>query len=86
MRLASTLNYINTKLQATFGGSFLKQDNVTFAHKQVVNIYIAYEKNMWSFNIGNDFGLRTSLFGDLKLTNLILATALHLIHVDIFRY
>ena len=36
------LNYIKTKLRVEFGGSYLKQDKVTFAHKQVVNVYIVY--------------------------------------------
>ena len=34
----------------------------------MVNIYIVYEINLWSFNVGKDFALRYSLFGAVKLT------------------
>ena len=55
------LNYINTKLQIKFDESCLKEDKVKFTNKQVVNIYILYEKNLWSFNVGKDFTLGNSL-------------------------
>lgn len=37
------LNYVNTKIQESLYGNFLKQDKVT--QKKVVNIYIAYKIN-----------------------------------------
>ena len=36
--------------------SCLKQDKITFTHRKAVNIYIAYEINLWSFTRG-DFTL-----------------------------
>ena len=66
--LAPAVNYINTERQVKFDRSCLKQDKVTFTHKQVVNIYIIYEIKLWQFNVGKDFELKDSLFGAVKLT------------------
>ena len=33
-----------------------------------VNLYIAYELNVWSYDLDTDFTLKNSLFGDGKLT------------------
>ena len=64
------MNYISTNPQVVkFDGSCLKQDNVTFTHKQVVSIYIVYEINLWPFNVGKDFAVRNSLFGAVKLAD-----------------
>ena len=41
--LDCALNSIGTKSWVKFDGSCLKQDKVTFTHKQVVNICIIYE-------------------------------------------
>ena len=46
----------------------LKQDNVTFTQKQVVDVYIVYGINLWPFNVCRDFALGSSLFGAVKLT------------------
>ena len=32
-----------------------------------MNIYIFYETNLWQFNVGKNFALRSSLFGAVKL-------------------
>ena len=58
----------NTKIWVKFDGSCLKHKKVTFTQKQVANIYIAYEINLWQFNFGEDFALGNSSFGDAKLT------------------
>ena len=34
----------------------------------MLNIYIAYETNPWSFTVGKDFAFTTFLFGAVKLT------------------
>ena len=34
----------------------------------MVNIYIVYEINLWTFAIGNGFKLENSLFGAFQLT------------------
>ena len=44
-------------------GSCLKQEKVTFTHKKVSNIYIAYEINLQLFIHGRNFALENSLFG-----------------------
>ena len=36
---------------------------MTFTHKKVSNIYIAYEINLWLFTRGRNFALGNSLFG-----------------------
>ena len=36
-----------TKLQVKFDGSCLNQEKVTFNHKNIVNMCIAYEINFW---------------------------------------
>ena len=42
-RLNPQLSYLGTKTRLQFRGSCLKQDEITFNHKKVVNIYIIYE-------------------------------------------
>ena len=44
--------------------NYLKQEKVTFAHKQVVNIYTEI---LWPFTVGQDFTLGNSLFGAFKV-------------------
>ena len=67
--LFSSLNHIGFRTRINFDGQCLKQnDKVTFNHKPVVNIYIAYEINLWSFKQSADFTLVNSLFGAVKLT------------------
>ena len=36
------LNCINVKIRIKFDGSCLKQEKVTFNHKTILNLYIAY--------------------------------------------
>ena len=55
-------SYVSTKIQIKLDGSCLKQDKITFTHKQVVNAYIVYEINLRSFTVAKDFALRNSLF------------------------
>ena len=47
--LPCSINYINTEIRVKFNESCLKQEEITFTHKKVVNIYIVYEINLWSF-------------------------------------
>ena len=61
--LAPSLNYIHTKIRVKLDGSYLKQEKVTFTHKNAVSIHIAYEINLWPFTPGQDFTL-----GNAKLT------------------
>ena len=59
--LAPALNYINAKLQVKFYGSSLKQGKITLTHKQVVNIHIVSDTNLWQFSVGKDFALGNPL-------------------------
>ena len=61
------LNYLGTKTRVQFKGSCLKQDNVTYDHEQVVNIYIVNEISK-KFNISSYSTLKNCLFGAVVLT------------------
>ena len=58
--------YIFKRLE--FKGICLKQDNVYFLHKKVVNLYISYQLDTWSKVLSKDFTLGNCLFGVVKLT------------------
>ena len=55
-----SLNYIGNKSRIKFDSQCLKQDKVTFPHKNLVNIYIVYKINLWGCKLSDDF----SLFGE----------------------
>ena len=92
--LSPWLNYLYNKILLNLDGSCLKQDKVTFTHKQVANIYIVYETNMWSYTQGADIVLGNSLIGAVKLNKntadfdkyKCFGLALDLMHVEVFRY
>ena len=56
------LSYYGTKTRVQFIGSLLKQPNLTFTHKKVVNTYIAHELRASSSHI-NDPTIKNCLFG-----------------------
>ena len=60
-------SYYGTKTRVQFTGSCLKQPNVTFTHKKVVNIYIVYELRASSSHI-SDPTIKNCLFGAVTLT------------------
>ena len=62
------LNYIYVRPIIKFDGQCLKQNKVTFTHKNVVNIYIVYEINLWVYKHNDGFTLGNSLFGAVKST------------------
>ena len=41
--LIPTLSYSGTKRKLKFSGSYLKQDQISYTHEKVVNVYIIYE-------------------------------------------
>ena len=55
-------------MRVKFDGSHLKQENITFFHKKVVNICIVYEINLWVFLEAYNFILGNSLFEVVKLS------------------
>ena len=61
------LSYYDTKTRIQFIRSCLKQQNVTFAHKKVVYIYIVYELSASSSHT-SDPTLQNCLFGAVTLT------------------
>ena len=62
-------NYFdNSKISVKLNGDCLKQEKVRYTHKKVVNSYTVYKLNLWSFTVGQDFTLGSSLFGAVKLT------------------
>ena len=65
--LNPTLSYYGTKIRLQFTRSCLKQPNVTFTHKKVVNIHIVYELGASSSHI-SDPTLKNCLFGAVTLT------------------
>ena len=52
--LASWLDYIGVRTNVKFDGQCLKQDQVTFTYKKIVNMYIVYE-TIWRFRQDDDF-------------------------------
>ena len=81
------MNYFdNPIIQMKFDRNCLKQEKVKFIHKQVVNIYITYEKNVWPFTAGQYFTLESSLFGLLGWQHILILISVNiLMRVDIFR-
>ena len=65
--LVPTLSYSGTKPKLKFAGRYLKQDQISYIHGKVVNIYIVYELGASASN-DNDPTLRNCLFGAVTLT------------------
>ena len=68
--LDSALNRINNKLGVKIDDHCSKQDDEAFTHKQVINIYIVYRINLWSYIQGGNFKIGKYLSGVVKLTKL----------------
>ena len=59
------------KIRVEFNRSYLKQDKVTFTPRNVVlNLFIVYELDPRSHDLGHDFTLKDCLFGLVKLTKI----------------
>ena len=65
--LNPTLSYYGTKIGVQFTGDCLKQSKITYTHRKVVNIYIAYGLGASSSN-DSDPTLKNSLFDAVTLT------------------
>ena len=95
--LATAWNHINTKLriwshllQKSLMENFifsavLKEEKVTFTQKQVVNINIVYEINLFLFSLGKNFALGNSSFWALKLTKNALTLGKRSINKSFFK-
>ena len=65
--LTPTLSYYGTKTGVKFTGSCLRQPNISYTYRIVVNIYIVYELAASSSH-NNDHTLENCLFGAVTLT------------------
>ena len=65
--LTPALSYYGTKTRVKPIGSCLKQSEISYTHRKVVNIYIVYELGASGFHI-NDPSLKNCLFGAVTLT------------------
>ena len=61
--LAPSLNHTDFTTRTKLCDQCLKQDEVTFNHKTVVNNHIVYEINLWPLIQSSGFTLGNSLFG-----------------------
>ena len=53
----------NSKIALKFEGNCLKQDKVSFAQRNMVNIFVVYEVNTWSRNLKADLTFKGCLLG-----------------------
>ena len=60
------LSYYGNKIRVQFSGSCLKQDNIKYDHRKLVNIYIVYETSK-NYNITSYPTLKKVLFGAVSL-------------------
>ena len=74
-KITPELSFYGTKTRVEFNGSYLKQDKVTYNHRQIVNIYIAYEISQ-NYSTNSYPTLENCLFGAVSLTK----------HADIDQY
>ena len=61
-----TLLNQNNRLGVTFGGNYMKQNKIGYAHGSLVNIYIVYELKKRTVNIP-DFTVQNGLFGGIEI-------------------
>ena len=66
--LTPSLNYVGTKIRVKLSGSCLKQDKVTYAHGNIVNVYIVYGINKKKNTVISNPSLENCLFGTVTLT------------------
>ena len=65
--LTPGFNYYKAKMKVKFDGVCLKQDKITYTHKNVVSIYIVYELGASSSH-SDDPTLKNCIFGTVTLT------------------
>ena len=67
-RITQYLSIYGTKTRVDFNGSCLKQDETTYTHGKIANIYLVYEIVGGYSGDGNYPTLEITLFGAVKLT------------------
>ena len=65
--LSPLIDYLGNETRLKFNGSCFKQHKLTYTHRTIVNIYIAYEISISKSN-NNYPTLENSLFGGVKVT------------------
>ena len=59
----------NFRIRLKFKGICLKQkDTTAYTPKNVLNLYIVYELNMWSQHLNAEFTIKYCLFGNVRIT------------------
>ena len=66
--LVSWLNYISVRLRIKLDDQCLKQDKVTFTHKNIMNIYIVFGIHLWSYEQMDGSAYENSLLEAVTLT------------------
>ena len=61
------LRYLGNKTRVEFERSCLKQDQITYTYRKIVNIYIVYKINK-NYNISSYLTLENCLFAAASLT------------------
>ena len=56
------------EISIKFDGNCLRESNISFIHRNVVNKYISYKLDTWSRDLNMDFTTSGCLFGTVKLT------------------
>ena len=69
------LNHYGTKTRVKFNESCLRQDEATYNHGTIINIYIVYVRSK-NYNISNYLTLENCLLGAVSLTK----------HIDQYKY
>ena len=68
-KITAELSFYGTKTRVEFNVSCLMQDNVTYNHGKIVNIYIFYEISK-NYNISSYPTLENCLFGAVSLAKI----------------
>lgn len=58
----------NSKIALEFSESFFKKEKATFAHGNVVNVFIVNELDIWSRDLNTKFTLGHCMLGVKKIT------------------
>ena len=68
--LSPKLVWMNSsKIRLEFKGSCLRQEDIAaYTPKNVVNLYIFYELNMWSQGLNAEFTVKHCFFGNVRIT------------------
>ena len=65
--LDPALSYFANNARVKFYGKYLKQDEMTFTDRKIVNMYIFYEINLWNYVDSGDLMVASFFLGAVKL-------------------